>query len=177
MKFPHFKEPFISIQQEMTVKAILRFMLGAVMVGGFLVQMWDLFVQFRSGMKAIAISNEDRDRVEFPSFAFCHSKAFNKFTYTMVEVAKYNSSTFHMEGQIKLIMFGKDDSSEDWKDDSSEDWEKYTSELLPTLYNGYCMLYEFQRTYPPNAEIGKFQYMHHKPNTAKTFFRIHNANT
>ena len=153
----------------MKVKAILSFMLGAVMFGGFLVQMWELFIQFCSGMKAIAISNEDRDKVEFPSFALCHSKAFNKFTYTMVEVAKYNSSTFNMEGQIKFISFGMDDSA--------EDWDIYTSELLPTLYNGYCMLYEFQRTYPPNAEIGKFKFMHHQPNTAKTFFRIHNANT
>ena len=136
----------------MTVKAILSFVLGAVMVGGFLVQMWDLFVQFRSGMKAIAISNEERDKLEFPSFALCHSRAFRRFTYTMADVAKYNSSTFILEGQIKVIMYGKDNST--------EDWDNYKTELLPTLYNGYCMLYEFHRTYPPDAEIGKFQYVY-----------------
>ena len=98
----------------MKVMAILSFMLGAVMFGGFLVQMWELFVQFRSGMKAIAITNEERDKLEFPSFALCHSRAFTRFTYTMVDVANYNSTTFNMEGQIRLSMYGMDDSAVDW---------------------------------------------------------------
>ena len=45
----------------MLVKTFLGFLLGAIMVVLFLVQMWELFVQFHSGMKAIAISFEERD--------------------------------------------------------------------------------------------------------------------
>ena len=79
----------------MLMKTYLGFLLGAIMVGLFLVQMWELFVQFHSGMKAIAISFEQRNEIEFPSFAICDSNGFRKPTYTIIDAAQYNASTFH----------------------------------------------------------------------------------
>ena len=132
----------------MPVKKILGFLLGAIMVGLFLVQMWELFVQFHSGMKAIAISFEERDEIEFPSFAICDSNGFRKRTYTIPNANQYNASTFDMEGQVNLSLsfFGNDKEV--------NDQYNYTTELFATLYNGYCMLYEFHQPYPPHAEAG-----------------------
>ena len=132
----------------MTVKTFLGFLLGAIMVGLFLVQMWELFVQFHSGMKAIAISFEERDEIEFPSFAICDSNGFRKRTYTIPSEKQYNASTFDMEGQVTLSLsvFGNDNEV--------NDQYNYTSELFATLYNGYCMLYEFHQPYPPHGEAG-----------------------
>ena len=94
----------------MRVKKFLSFLLGTIMVGLFLVQMWELFVQFHSGMKAIAISFDERDEIEFPSFAICDSNGFRKPTYAITTFAKYNASTFNMEGQVtlRLSVFGND---------------------------------------------------------------------
>ena len=132
----------------MLVKTFLGYLLGAIMVGLFLVQMWELFVQFHSGMKAIAISFEERDEIEFPSFAICDSNGFRKPTYTITNAAEYNASTFNMEGQVtlRLSVFGNDKTA--------YDLNNYTSELMATVYNGYCMLYEFHQTYPPYGEAG-----------------------
>ena len=137
------------------VKTILRFILVAIMVGGFLVQMWDLFDQFHSGLKTIAVSFEERDALEFPSFAICDSRAHKKLTPKTANAERYNTVTYNLEGQISLFILSNNDdfSNNDFSNnnDLREDWNNYTTELVPTIYNGYCMLYELQRSYPVDA--------------------------
>ena len=135
----------------MKVKTILGFLVGIIMVAGFLGQMWEIFDQFHSGLKTIAVSFEERDAIEFPSFAICDSRAFRKLTPLTANAARYNATTFNLEEQVSLHML--------FNDDLTDDWNTYTTELLPTIYNGYCMLYEFQRHYPVNAWAGKARMM------------------
>ena len=116
------------------------------MVAGFLVQMWDVFHVFHSGMNTVAISFEERDKIEFPSFAVCDSRAYNKTTPWTANGAKYNATTFNVEGQVALYMFGNDLNSSR---------NTYTTELIPTIFNGYCMLYEFEENYPIDTVAGK----------------------
>ena len=123
------------------------------MVGGFLAQMWDLFIQFRSGLKTIAVYFDERDAVEFPSFAICDSRAYRKLSFWTANGERYNAATLSLEGQVSLFVQSNDAY---YSNDLTEDWNNYTTELLPTIYNGYCMLYEFQRNYPVNAMACKF---------------------
>ena len=137
--------------KKMRAKSILGFFVGAVMIAGFFVQMWDVFNLFHSGMKTVAISFEERDKIEFPSFAVCDSRAYNKTTPWTANGAKYNATTFNFEEEVSLLFFGNEDEA--------DDWNTYTKELLPTIFNGYCILYEFQRAYPVKAFAGKAKNM------------------
>ena len=134
----------------MRVKTILGFLVGAVMVVGFLTQIWEVFDQFHSGLKTIAVSYEERDTVEFPSFAVCDSRAFRKLTPWTADAEHYNGSTFDLEIQVSLYMPGQ------VKQHEVNMAKSYSTELLPTVYNGYCLLYEFQRKFPINAVACKY---------------------
>ena len=123
------------------------------MVGGFLAQMWDLFIQFHNGLKTIAVSFEEKAALEFPSIAICDSRAFTELTTWTANAVRYNSTTSSLEGQVSLKI--RRSFSFSSKNDMVEDLNTYTSELLPTVYNGYCMLYEFDRKYPTDAVAGK----------------------
>ena len=81
------------------VRTILSFILGAIMFGGFLAQMWEVFDQFNSGLKTIAVSFEEQDTIEFPSIAICDSRAFRKLTQLTGNAARYNATTFSLEDQ------------------------------------------------------------------------------
>ena len=129
----------------MKVRNILSFILGAIMFAGFLAQMWDLFNHFLSGMKTLAITYKEEDTIEFPSFAICDSRAFKAKTLYAANATQYNATTYNLEA---LVSFSNLYESEDWK-------ISYTVELVPTIYNGYCMLYEFNGNYPPKANLGK----------------------
>ena len=89
----------------MKVRTILSFLLGAIMFGGFLAQMWDLFVQFHSGLKTISVSFEEKSVVEFPSIAICDSRAFRKLVPWTANAGRYNATTFNLEGQVSLNTF------------------------------------------------------------------------
>ena len=121
----------------MRVKKFLSFLLGTIMVGLFLVQMWELFVQFHSGMKAIAISFDERDEIEFPSFAFCDSKAFTKRIGMTPNATLYNASTFNLETENSLVYY-----------------VNHSVESFPTISNGYCTLYTFHEKYDDSQYIG-----------------------
>ena len=54
-----------SALKKMRGKSVLGFLVGAVMIAGFFVQMWDVFNLFHSGMKTVAITFEKRDKIEF----------------------------------------------------------------------------------------------------------------
>ena len=121
------------------------------MVGGFLAQMWDLFIQFHSGLKTTAVSFKEEAEVEFPSIAICDSRAYRELSLWTANAERYNLTTFNLDGQISLkIQSNNAFSSEN---DLIKD---YKSKLLPTIYNGYCMLYEFQRHLPSQALAGIF---------------------
>ena len=124
------------------------------MVGGFLAQMWDLFIQFHNGLKTIAVSFEEKAALEFPSIAICDSRAYTELSTWTANARRYNSTTYSLEEQVSLkIIISHVLSS---KNNMVEDLNTYRSELLPTVYNGYCMLYEFERLYPTQAVAGKF---------------------
>ena len=136
----------------MEVGNILRFIIVLIMVFGFLAQMWDLFGQFLSGLKTVAVSFEERETMEFPSFAFCDSRALRKRVMITANAAQFNATTFNLEEAILLKTIASFNTQ-------IEVWEKtYTSELVPTMLNGYCMLYEFNREYPVNTFVGNMKY-------------------
>ena len=133
----------------MEMGKLLHFILVLIMVVGFLAQMWELFGQFLSGLKTVAVSFEERKTMKFPIFAFCDSRAVRSRMSTTVNAALYNASTFNLEDEITLQAVG-------YIDIASEDWENtYQSKLVPTMLNGYCKLYEFYRDYPINTFVGK----------------------
>ena len=86
----------------MKLNTILSFTLGALMVGGFLVQMWEIFIQFHNELKTIAVSFEEKAALEFPSIAICDSRAFTELSTMTANAMRYNSTTFSVEGQISL---------------------------------------------------------------------------
>ena len=133
------------------------------MIAGFFFQMWDVFNLFHSGMKTVAISFEERDTIELPSFALCDSRAYNKMTPWTANGAKYNATTFNMEGQVALHMFENYDLV-------NNDRNTYTTELMPTIYNGYCMLYEFEENYPIDFGAGNIKNCMNTLQDMKAFF-------
>ena len=138
---------FTAANKSVKVRSILSFALGVVMVCGLLAQMWNLFHQFVSGLKTVAVSYENKDELEFPSFAFCDSRGFRRRAPLTANAGRYNATTFNLEEEVSLkwLMNPKIDIL----------GNSYTAELLPTVVNGYCMLFEFQRDYPLNTFVGK----------------------
>ena len=133
----------------MEMGKLLRFIIVLVMVVGFLAQMWELFGQFLSGLKTVAVSFEEKKTMEFPSFAFCDSRAFRSRVSNIANAAQYNATTFNLEEEVKLTTVGD-------MEIAADDWENtYTSQLVPTAFNGYCMLYEFYREYPISTFVSK----------------------
>ena len=109
---------------------LLRFAVVLIMVLGFLAQMWQLFGQFLGGLKTVAVSFEERETMEFPSFAFCDSRALRKRVMITANAAQFNATTFNLEGAILLKTIASFNTQ-------IEVWEKtYTSELVPTMLNG-----------------------------------------
>ena len=71
------------------------------MVGGFLVQMWEIFIQFHNELKTIAVSFEEKAALEFPSIAICDSRAFTELSTMTANAMRYNSTTFSVLGCSK----------------------------------------------------------------------------
>ena len=90
----------------MEMGKVLRFFIVFIMVAGFLAQMWKLFGQFLSGMKTVAVSFEERKSMEFPTFAFCDSRAVKRRMATTVNEAQFNATTFNVEEEITLQTIG-----------------------------------------------------------------------
>ena len=132
----------------MKVPSIFSFIVGVVMIGGFLAQMWELFDQFLSSLKTVAVSYEERKTIEFPSFAFCDSRAVRRRMSATANAAHYNATTFNLEGEIALQYIWR-------KNHAIDDWDStYKSKLVPTITNGYCKLYEFYTDYPVDTLVG-----------------------
>ena len=149
------KEPLIKLWSEkqeracgwkMKIQSIFKGLVGVVMIGGFLAQMWDLFEEFLSELKTVAVSYEVVHVVEFPSFAFCDSRAFRRKTNVTGNATLYNATAFNLEEDVSV------------NNDSGllEDPTKmYTTKILPTAYNGYCKLFEFKKELPDYTMISK----------------------
>ena len=134
----------------MKARTILGITLWIIMVGGFLAQMWDLFDKFVGGLKTVAVSFEDRVTLEFPSFAFCDSRAFKNTTLAgphLGNAALFNATTFDLDKDVEV----------------DEYWNiNYTIHIVPTNLNGYCKLFEIHGSYPPtNTYIGNMTTINH----------------
>ena len=112
------------------------------MIGCFLYQMWDLFGQFMSELKTVAVYFEEKTTIEFPSFAFCDSRGFTKKIGITSNATLYNSSTFNVEVEASTPY--------------TNDLEgTYTIQYVPTTFNGICKLYEFIGGYGVNSLLGR----------------------
>ena len=137
----------------MKVRGILRGLVGVIMIGGFLAQMWHIFEQFISELKTVAVSFEERRDLEFPSLAFCDSRAFKKKFVAKANATVYNVTTFNVDKEVS--MSGLIDIRSDHT--RALPTNTYTTELLPTPFNGFCKLYEFKQNLPPNTLLSKSQ--------------------
>ena len=111
----------------MEVRVILKGLLGIIMIACFLYQMGDLFNQYLDEKKTVAVSFEEHDGVEFPSFAFCDSKAFTEKIRLTSNISLYNASTFYVDVNISNLFHNVTS----------------TIQYFPTVFNGYCKLFEF----------------------------------
>ena len=126
----------------MEVRSILKGLVGVIMIVCFFYQMWDLFGEFLSGLKTVAVSFEEKLSIEFPSFAFCDSAAFKKKIGITSNATLYNSSTFNVEVEASIPY--------------TNDLEgTYTIQYVPTTFNGICKLYEFIGEHKVSTVIGK----------------------
>ena len=128
----------------MEVRGILKGLVGIIMIGCFLYQMWDLFDQFLGELRTVAVSFEKKNAVEFPSFAFCDSTAFTENIGIIANFTLYNSSTFNVEGEVSMVNSLIHDLT-----------GTYTVQYFPTTCNGYCKLYEFHGEHRVGTIIGK----------------------
>ena len=110
------------------------------MIVCFLLQMWELFDQFISELKTVAVSFEEENEIEFPSFAFCDSTAFTEKIGITSNTTLYNATAFNVKKEISLGRGLIGDLT-----------DTYTVESFPTMYNGYCTLYEF----PGKHQVGE----------------------
>ena len=119
------------------------------MVAAFLYQMWELFGQFLGGLTTVAISFEEKEEFELPSFAFCDSRAFTKIVSIEETLAHYNDTTFDFDQEILFNGMMKNAGG---KTDYFE--INHTTQVVPTMFNGYCKLYEFDQRHPVKTYIG-----------------------
>ena len=127
-----------------------RLIIVLVMVVAFLYQMWELFGQFLSGLTTVAISIEEKEEYELPSFAFCDTRAFTKSVSMEETFTNYNGTTFDMDKNIEFHGVMKTDGKK-----INYLGINHTTQLVPTFFNGYCKLYEFQQRHAVNTYIGK----------------------
>ena len=113
----------------MEVRVVLKGLLGITMIACFLYQMGDLFNQYLDEKKTVAVSFEEHYEVEFPSFAFCDSKAFSEKIRFTSNISLYNASTFYVDVNISTFLNNMANTC--------------TIQYFPTLFNGYCKLFEF----------------------------------
>lgn len=134
----------------MNLHDIVRFSIVIVMVVAFLCQMWDLFGHFLSELTTVAISFEENETFELPSFAFCDSRAFKKSVSIEKTYANYNDAAFDLEHEIVFKGMMKTVGRNTEYSDIN-----HTVEVVPTMFNGYCKLYEFHQDHPVMTYIGK----------------------
>ena len=128
---------YFNYLKAMESQNILKCLVGVILIGCFLCQMRELFDQFISEMKTVAVSFEMENTLEFPSFAFCDSTAFTEKIGITSNATLYNASTFNFEEEISFHLTSLRNGLTDNLTDS------YEVESFPIGYNGYCTLYKF----------------------------------
>ena len=111
----------------------------------FILQMWELFDQYISNMKTVAVSFKEEIKVEFPIFAFCDSTGFSEQIGIIANETVYNATTFDVEVEATI-----------WEDYRYTK-ENITSHFFPTTDNGYCRLIELHGKFQANAAISKLK--------------------
>ena len=130
----------------MEVRGLLKGLVGIIMIGCFLSQMWDLFDQYLSELKTVAVSFEDKKEIEFPSFAFCDSTAFKRRIGVTANTTLYNATAFKVE-EVSIV-----NDLLPWAPDLTD---TFTVNSFPTTDNGYCTLYEFHGEHQVSTVVGK----------------------
>ena len=136
---------------KMNLQNIIRFIIVLVMVAAFLYQMWEVFGQFLSGLTTVATSFEEKEEFDLPSFAFCDSRAFTRSVTLEETFANYNETTFDLDQKIEFLGIHIIDGLSQ-KVNYFE--INHTTQVVPTFFNGYCKIYEFQQSLPYNTYIG-----------------------
>ena len=131
----------------MEVRGLLKGLVGIIMIGCFLSQMWDLFDQYLSELKTVAVSFREKKAIEFPSIAFRDSTAFRKRIGVTANKSLYNDTAFNAE-DVSIV--NDPNSPGDLRD-------TFTVQSFPTTDNGNCTLYEFHGEYHVNIVVGKFK--------------------
>ena len=139
-------------RDKMNLHSILHLTIVLAMVAAFLFQMWELFGQFLSGLTTVAISFEEKEEFELPSFAFCDSRAFTKSVSIEETLDHYNDTTFDLDQEIVFNGMMRHDEAVGGKTDYFE--INHTTQVVPTMFNGYCKLYEFEQSHPVKTYIG-----------------------
>ena len=114
----------------MEVRVLLKGLVVITMIGCLLFQMWELFDQYLSEMKTVAVSFEEENAIEFPSFAFCDSTAFTKRIGVTANATLYNATAFSVEVDLSIVRNSV----------SSYLTDNYTVQSVPTTDNGYCTI-------------------------------------
>ena len=125
----------------MKLQSTLSILVGVIMIVGFLAQMWDLFDKFLGQSKTVAVSFEERGALEFPSFAFCDSRAFrnNTLVEQLGNEVFFNATTFDLVKDVEV--------GDSW---SMGTEINYSVHIVATHLNGYCKVFDIHGSYPPS---------------------------
>ena len=136
---------------ELSFRLILRVIVICLMFCSFIFQMWEQFDKFLKRQKTVAVSFEEKNEQKFPTFAFCDSRGYNKeFGYFATPGTSdvYNETAFDVEREV--VFMGV------WTD-LSYTTPNISQHMVPTMYNGYCKLYEFHEHYTTGAYAGEYK--------------------
>ena len=136
---------------ELHFRAVLWVILVVVMVCCFVFQMWEQLDKFLKGQQTVAVSFEERETQKFPSFAFCDHRAYRTDMPFAATAARYNATTFDVESEVVLNGICESDYYCGTK-------PNYSVHMVPTIYNGYCKVYEFHEQYRMQINAGDTHY-------------------
>ena len=128
----------------MEVRGMLKGLFWVLMIGLFLYQMLDLFKQYLNELKTVAVSFEEKDWVEFPSFVFCDSRAFVRRVGMTSNGTLYNETALNVKYDVSLMFHPM-----------NKETDTYSFQTFPTTFNGYCTLYEFDGKHGENTRLSK----------------------
>lgn len=133
---------------ESRFRPVLQFIVFCLLVCCFLVQMWEQFDKFLKKQNTVAVSFEGRHTHQFPTLAFCDSRAYNTKILFATTAARYNETTFDVDSEIDL--YGICEADYD-----CEEPFNVTEQMVPTIYNGYCKMYDFHQDYKTGTYAGE----------------------
>ena len=91
------------------------------------------------------MSFEGRELHKFPTFAFCDIRGYNEEIIFAATAARYKETTFDVGREVVLDRV--------WED-MLLITPNVTMHIVPTIFNGYCKMYEFQQSYKTGSYAG-----------------------